>query len=200
MKTFKSFWIVLAVLPLFALTGNAQTAKLNLKESTIIVKGTSSLHDWRCKTEQINGDISYAANTLILKNITGVNLELIVKSMRSIKENGSYYESGMDKNMYKALNADKYPKITFVLTEISNLKTSTGKADLLAKGNLTIAGSQKPISFPVTATLTTSGITFKGSTTFKMTTFGVTPPKALLGTIKTGDEVTIVFNASFKND
>lgn len=200
MKTFKSFWIVLAVLPFIALTGNAQTAKLNLKESSIIVKGTSSLHDWRCKTEQISGDISYAANALTLKDITAVQLELVVKSMRSIKENGNYYETGMDKNMYKALNADKNPKITFVLTDIGSLKASAGKADFIAKGNLTIAGNQKPISFPVNATLNANGITVKGSTTFKMTTFGVTPPKALLGTVRTGDEITIVFNASFKND
>ncbi|MDQ8004670.1 MAG: YceI family protein [Pedobacter sp.] len=200
MKTLKSFWIVLAVLPFFALTGNAQTAKLSLKESSIIVKGTSSLHDWRCKTEQFSGDISYSANALTLKDITTVNLELVVKSLRSIKENGNYYETGMDKNTYKALNADKFPKITFVLTDISNLKASAGKADFVAKGNLTIAGSQKAISFPVNATLTANGIIVKGSTTFKMTTFGITPPKALLGTIKTGDEITIVFNASFKND
>lgn len=200
MKTFKSFWIVLAILPFFALTGNAQNAKLSLKESSILVKGTSSLHDWRCKTEQISGDISYAANALTLKDITAVNLELVVKSMRSIKENGNYYESGMDKNMYKALNADKFPKITFKLVDISGVKASAGKADFVAKGNLTIAGNQKPISFPVNATVTANGIAFKGSTSFKMTTFGITPPKALLGTIKTGDEITIEFNASFKND
>jgi polyisoprenoid-binding protein YceI len=70
----------------------------------------------------------------------------------------------------------------------------------MAKGNLTIAGNQKSISFPVTATVTANGIVFKGTTSFKMTSFGVTPPKALLGTIKTGDEITIEFNASFKNN
>ncbi|WP_293302948.1 YceI family protein [Pedobacter sp. UBA4863] len=200
MKTFKSRWIVLAILPFFALIGHAQTAKISLKESAILVKGTSSLHDWRCKTEQFSGDISYSANALTLKDITAVDLQLVVKSMKSIKENGNYYEAGMDKNTYKALNADKFPKITFVLTDISNLKAGPGKADFVAKGNLTIAGSQKPISFPATATLTANGIVVKGSTSFKMTSFGVTPPKALLGTIKTGDEITIVFNASFKND
>lgn len=200
MRTLKPFWIILTILPFFALNGNAQTAKLNLKESSILVKGTSSLHDWRCKTEQISGDISYTANALTLKDITTVDLQLVVKSMKSIKENGAYYEAGMDKNMYKALNAEKFPKITFTLVDISNVKASAGKADFVAKGNLTIAGNQKPISFPVNATLTANGITFKGSTTFKMTSFGVTPPKALLGTIKTGDEITIVFNTSFKND
>lgn len=200
MKTLKPIWIVLAILPFFALNGKAQTAKLSLKESTILVKGTSSLHDWRCKTEQISGDITYTANALTLKDITAVDLQLIVKSMKSIKENGDYYEAGMDKNMYKALNADKFPKITFTLVDISNVKATAGKADFIAKGNLTIAGSQKPISFPASAILTANGITVKGSTTFKMTSFGVTPPKALLGTIKTGDEITIVFNTSFKND
>lgn len=200
MKTSKTFWIVLAILPFFALVGKAQTAKLNLKESSILVKGTSSLHDWRCKTEQITGDISYKADALTLKDITTLDLQLIVKSMRSIKENGNYYESGMDKNMYKALNAEKFPKITFTLIDISNIKASAGKAEFVAKGNLTIAGNQKAISFPVNATLTANGIAFKGTTSFKMTSFGVTPPRALLGTIKTGDEITIEFNAAFKNN
>jgi len=200
MKTLKSCWTLLAILSVFSLTGKAQTAKLSIKESSILVKGTSSLHDWRCKTEQISGDISYTANALTLKDITAVNLQLVVKSMKSIKENGDYYEAGMDKNMYKALSADKFPKITFALIDISNVKATTGKADFVAKGNLTIAGNQKPISFPVNAILTANGVVFKGSTTFKMTSFGVTPPKALLGTIKTGDEVTIVFNTTFKND
>lgn len=200
MKTSNTFWIVLAILPFFALVGKAQTAKLNIKESSILVKGTSSLHDWRCKTEQITGDISYKADALTLKDITDLDLQLVVKSMRSIKENGNYYESGMDKNMYKALNAEKFPKITFTLIDISNVKASAGKADFVAKGNLTIAGNQKPISFPVNATLTANGIIFNGTTSFKMTSFSVTPPRALLGTIKTGDEITIEFNAAFKNN
>ncbi|MGV3547950.1 MAG: YceI family protein [Pedobacter sp.] len=200
MKTLKSFWIVLAVLPFFALTGNAQTAKLSLKESAIIVKGTSSLHDWRCKTEQFSGDLTYTVNALTLKNISALNLQLVVKSMRSIKENGNYYEAGMDKNTYKALNADKFPKITFSLTDIANIKAVAGRADFVAKGNLTIMGNQRAISFPVNATVTANGIAFKGTTSFKMTSFGVTPPKALLGTIKTGDEISIDFNVAFKND
>jgi YceI-like domain len=200
MKTLKTCWTILLLLPFFAINGHAQNAKLVLKESSILVKGTSSLHDWRCKTEQISGDISYQSSGLLLKDIASLNLQLVVKSMKSIKENGEYYEAGMDKNMYKALNAEKFPKITFVLTELVSVKSTSGRSDFTAKGNLTIAGNQQAISFPVNAILTNAGITFKGSTSFKMTAFGVTPPRALLGTIKTGDEVTIVFNASFKND
>lgn len=195
----KPFWIISVILTFFALSSAAQTAKLSSKESSILIKGTSSLHDWRCKTEQISGDINYTATALTLKTIKSVGLQLVVKSMKSIKKNGDYYEAGMDKNMYKALSADKFPKITFVLTNISNLKASPGEANFVANGNLTVAGSQKPISFPVSAVLNNNGITCKGSTTFKMTSFGVKPPKALLGTVKTGDEITIVFNTFFKN-
>ena len=41
-------------------------------------------------------------------------------------------------------------------------------------------------------------VVLKGEKTFKMTEFKIDPPKALLGTITTGDEITIKFNTIFK--
>jgi hypothetical protein len=45
--------------------------------------------------------------------------------------------------------------------------------------------------------VTNNNVTFTGKKTIKMTEFEVEPPTALLGTIKTGDEVTISFNSKF---
>ncbi|MEP5936390.1 MAG: YceI family protein, partial [Winogradskyella arenosi] len=64
-------------------------------------------------------------------------------------------------------------------------------------GKMTIAGVTKTISVDLTANLQGSNVILEGNKTFKMTDFGIDPPKALLGTIKTGDDITIVFKSTF---
>jgi hypothetical protein len=43
----------------------------------------------------------------------------------------------------------------------------------------------------------TGQLAFEGSQTIKMTDYGITPPTALFGTLKTGDEITITFKTNF---
>lgn len=160
-----------------------------------LVKGTSSLHDWRMVGEKIGGTATI--NTSGTLAITALNLRMVSKSLKSIKENGSYYDASMDKNAYKALNADKFPEIIYTLTKTSNIKTSGNTTTLTATGNLTIAGKTNAVTFPVKAVVNGNNITFTGSTKFKLTSFGIKPPTALLGTIKTGDDVTIEINTTY---
>ncbi len=103
----------------------------------------------------------------------------------------------MDKNTYKALKADDHPDITFVLS--SPVKgIPVGAHTITAKINLTIAGVTKAIDMPVTATAQAHGnISFEGSKTINMTDYGVKPPVALLGTMRTGDAITIKFKTVF---
>ena len=43
-------------------------------------------------------------------------------------------------------------------------------------------------------TLAGNKVTLTGATKLKMTDYKIDPPKALMGTITTGDEITIKFN------
>jgi polyisoprenoid-binding protein YceI len=56
---------------------------------------------------------------------------------------------------------------------------------------LSIAGVAKEVKFKTKYDVDGNQITFKGSYTFKMTDFNIDPPTAVMGTIKTGDEVTV---------
>ena len=160
-----------------------------------MIKGTSSLHDWQCIVEDQSG--TAVINTNGTLDITSLNVRMAVKSIKSVKENGAYYDASMDKNTYKALNAEKYPDIIYTLISTSNTKTSGNISTLTATGNLTVAGKTNKITFPVKAAVNGNKVIFTGAIKFKMTAFGVKPPTALLGTIKTGDEVTIVINTTF---
>ena len=108
---------------------------------------------------------------------------------------------GMDKNTYKALKTDTHKSIRYNLVDVVSIeKIDATTFKVQCNGELTIAGTTKTalIDFLLTTMDNTCSVT--GSCSVKMTSFGVEPPKALLGTIKTGDEVTIKFNTSFVQD
>jgi polyisoprenoid-binding protein YceI len=100
---------------------------------------------------------------------------------------------GLDTNAYKALQTDKNKEIRFVLKELTGQGTS-----LTAKGDLTIAGVTKPVSFPVKMSAVGTKMTFEGSLETRLTNFSVTPPTALLGTVKTHDEIKLSFKSTFQ--
>ncbi|WP_245794784.1 YceI family protein [Flaviramulus basaltis] len=167
----------------------AQEFNLNNTESSLKVFGTSSLHDWHIDAENKNGKI-------VFKNIETGELDkcdftVVVESLKSGKKS-------MDKNTYKALNTDDYKTITFKLQEVKEIvKKGTGKFLIKSAGYLTITSVKKLIPIEFNIEIIEGKIILLGEKTIKMTDFNVEPPKALLGTITTGDEVTIKFKTIF---
>ena len=105
----------------------------------------------------------------------------------------------MDKNTYKALKTDKYPKVTFSLTKVNQVKAlGNNKYTLETNGDLTISGTKKNIPLKFEVEMIGSEIKLVGEKTFKMSEFNIDPPTALFGTITTGDEITIKFESIFK--
>lgn len=187
--------ILLISVSLFGFLMATAQSNYKLTSGKNMIKGTSSMHDWQSVVEKQSG--AAVINTAGTLDIKSLNVRMATKSIRSVKENGSYYDASMDKNTYKALDADKYPEIVYTLTSTSNVKTSGNTSTFTATGNLTIAGKTNRVTFPVKAVVNGNNITFTGSTKFKMSSFGIKPPTALLGTIKTGDDITIVINTTY---
>jgi len=162
---------------LLSMTSQGQDYQSKQSESSMKISGTSTLHDWEIIVETFTGKAKVNDGKM-----TSASFVADVKSLKS----GT---SSMDDNTYKALKEKDYPKITFISTGIAE---SNGKMTL--KGNLTIAGVTKPISISATREKWAEPtMTVKGFHTFNMSEFGIDPPRAMLGTIRTGDEVTITF-------
>lgn len=190
----KKIKTVVNIFVLFFLISNlsvAQQFNLNNQESTLTVYGTSSLHDWHIVTENQNGKIVF--KDINTSDIEKLNISVKTESLKSGK-------NSMDKNTYKALKTDDYETITFQLVKIDNVtKKSESKFAIKATGDLTITGVKKRISLNFDIDISTAkSITLSGEKTIKMTDFNVDPPKALFGTITTGDEITIKFKSIFK--
>lgn len=168
----------------------SQSYTLNKTASNLEVHGTSSLHDWIVDAEQQSGtiDISKAEDLKINK----LSFSVIAESLKSGK-------SGMDKNTYKALNTKKHKSIDFNLSSIKNVKAVTDNHYMVtAVGDLKISGATKSISMDLDVKFTDSNVSIEGKKDLLMTDFGIDPPKALLGTIKTGNEISIVFKSVFQ--
>ncbi|SHJ97416.1 YceI-like domain-containing protein [Epilithonimonas mollis] len=181
MKTMKNLIkLTLAIGTLgFAQLSNAQ--KLSIQSSNIKIDGTSTLHDWNMTSTQATFSGNASGTT-----INDVKFVLKTTSLKS-------KETAMDKNAYKSLEASKYPDITFTTASLPTSGTAT------ISGNLTITDATKNIKFPVTVTKNGNSYIIKGSTKLKMSAFGIKPPSFMMGTIKTGDEITININISATN-
>lgn len=147
-------------------------------ESTLTVSGTSTLHDWSCDVTKVEG----WAESPDPGSVVGAQLRVVVGDIECGKRT-------MNRKLQEALLADAHPRITFVTREI----ISDGNG-LVARGTLSIAGADHSLEFPVQSEFATGSYRFRGSVTLSLEKMGVDRPSALMGTVKTGDEVTVSFD------
>jgi polyisoprenoid-binding protein YceI len=169
----------------------AQKFTLDNETSFLQVLGTSSLHDWHVQAEKQSGTIVFSDSNKF--EISSLSFSVESESLKSGK-------NAMDKKTYTALNTEKHKTIQFSLTEVVSLnKKSEKRYDVSASGNLQINGVKKPITLKFSIEKSDNVFIVEGAYKLLMTTFGVEPPKALLGTIKTGNEIEIKFKSVFTN-
>lgn len=176
------------VLASTATVAGAQSAKINLAPaSSITVEGTSNIHAWHATSTELTSSIQMAQPVSAGSAVESVTLSLPVTSLKSGK-------GGLDKNLYKALKAEQNPTITFVMKGYRASPKGEAFAAVVT-GTLTVNGVEKEIVAEASMTGDAkTGIKALGSATFKMTDFGVKPVTALMGTIRTGDQVTVKFD------
>ena len=184
MKTRSTLFICLLVcLSILSFDTDAQVKYQVGPKPELKVTGTSTLHDWEMVSTQATGEAVLVQQDGKLQQIQKMTVTMPAESLKSGK-------NAMDKNTYAALDTKKHKDIRFVLTDIA----STGPNTWNAKGNFTIAGVTQPVSFQVTSSPSGSSYNFQGKHAFKLTDYKIDPPTALMGTVKTGNEVVIHFN------
>lgn len=181
MKTKKNLIMLGLVLGSMLLPQLSNAQKLIQKSTNVKINGTSTLHNWDMSSSQSTFSGNVNGNT-----ITDVKFVMKAETLKS-KENA------MDKNAYKALQTSKYPDLIFVSSSIPTSGTES------ITGNLTISNVTKTVKIPVTVTKNGTSYTIKGNTKIKMSTFGIKPPSFMMGTIKTGDDLSIDFSISTTN-
>jgi len=194
-KTTKSFMAIIGI-SMVAILISATPAKTTFtvsKNYTVSIHGTSNLHDWDEKVGTVTGEGNVKWNADGSFDLTAINIKMDVHSIKS--DMGSV----MDNNTYKALKASSNPEIIFKLeSPVNNIPKASEKI-VSALGNLSIAGVTRAVNMQVKVYMQPSGtLTFEGSQTVKTTDYGVDPPTALFGTLKTGKEIKINFKINLQ--
>ncbi|HPH47136.1 MAG TPA: YceI family protein [Chryseolinea sp.] len=155
----------------------------SLKSHKVSIDGTSSLHDWTSEATKVEWSGQLTVDGKSVKAIQSVVVTIPVEGIKS--EKGGM----MDDKTYEAFVIEKNPTITFKLTSA----TVTG-ATIKANGTLTMAGVSKVIMMTVTAKVLADGsVHLSGSYPINMKDYKMVPPKAVMGTIKVGEKVTLLF-------
>ncbi|MBK7869324.1 MAG: YceI family protein [Saprospiraceae bacterium] len=164
-------------------------ATYEITSSKMTITGTSNVHEWESNVTQLTASADIMLEGNVLKAIKTLSVEIPVKGIKSAK--GSI----MDKKTWGALKQESNPTITYKLTKITALDKNGDNYTIKASGNLNIAGTSKAIEMEVKGKLLSDGsLQFDGAKKILMTDFGIDPPTALMGTMKTGNEVTISFS------
>jgi YceI-like domain len=181
--------ICLFALP-YLVVGQPLQRELRLTAARVSIAGTSNIHPFTASTTDVR------LSRLVLAPADGDQLQSAAKpggvdafeiairaaSLTSPKE-------GVDKNMHKALKVNEHRDITFRLLRLEPAAANS----LTAVGALTIAGVEHEVAVPLKVGINASTITAIGDVTLLMTDYGISPPKAMLGMLKTDPKITVTF-------
>ena len=174
----------------------AAETPLSVGSSRITISGTSNVHAYSASTTvakvssvQLAPSVAGAAFwDEILKPGGLQTFEIAIPAAKLASD-----KEGLDKNMHKALKVEQHPEITFKVVKLESRGTPGA---LLALGKLKIAGVERDVALDLTASRKDGGLVVKGSLAILMTDYGITPPKAMLGMLKTDPRVTVTFETT----
>jgi hypothetical protein len=171
------------------------TAPLTIASGTLSIAGTSNVHAYTASTAVVRVTrVQLAAGVAgptfwddVLKPgaVEAFEIAIPAASLSSPKKD-------LDKNMHKALKVTEHQDITFRLLRLEPRPGTPGA--FRGIGVLQIAGVDREVALDLTTKRTNAGLQVHGALDLLMTDFGITPPKAMLGMLKTDPKVTVTFD------
>ena len=167
---------------------------LAIDSARITISGTSNIHAYTASTTtvrvtraQLTGELEGPdmwSNALKPGAVEAFEIAIPAATLTSPRD-------GLDKNMHEALKVKDHPDIVFRLLRFEPGSGAPGT--LRGIGVLQIAGVEREVSFDVTTQREGSTLKVQGRLLLLMTDFGIKPPVAMLGMLKTDPKVAITF-------
>lgn len=174
----------------FSLNTRGQVYELSKNGTSIRVKGSSNLHDWTMELKSFSSGIN------IHQDGTTGNLDKVTFTCRTSDLRSE--SSLMDKKAHEALKSNTFPEIRFESISGTNLAFSEGKFTGNLEGRLNIAGKTKTVDIPFSGSANPNNtITITAETNLLMSSFDIAPPTAMLGTLKTGDKISVSLSLQY---
>ena len=167
----------------------AAPVQLSLAEgSKLFIEGDSSLHAWKCEAAGFDAAGLATSPAAAAASLTALEVGVPVKQIRCGNDT-------MEGKLRDALKADKFARIDYTFTSVA---PEPGSGKLKVTGKLSIGGVEKTVTTVLAvAAAPANRWTAKGELPLKMSDFGIDPPTAMLGMLKTHDAITIKFDLKF---
>jgi polyisoprenoid-binding protein YceI len=168
-------------------------APLAIDSARITISGTSNIHAYTASTTTVRvrkGQLARAIDgTDIWESALkpgGVEIFEVAIPAATLTSP----RQGLDANMHKALMVTEHPDIAFRL-----LRFEPRQGGLTGVGVLKIAGVVREVAMDITTEKKSAALAVRGQVVLLMTDFGIKPPVALMGMLKTDPKVTVTFDA-----
>jgi hypothetical protein len=169
-----------------------QPLPLAMDTARVTLSGTSNVHDYTAWTDTVRvtrvvlapgGDPQTWRDDVVKPGVVQhFEIAIPVATLTS-------RDAGLDQKMYEALKADTNRDIVFRLARLEPASTGV----LLAIGKVRVAGVEREVVMPLQVQNRDETLVVKGRVPLLMTDFGITPPTAMLGILKTDPKVMVSF-------
>ena len=153
------------------------------------VLGTSNLHDWSMEDKDVACSVqfTYGAGKTLPVSLAAFTFSFPIHNLKS-------ESSGMDSKAYDAMNAKTQGNIAFAASSSKIIPGANDQFTVNSSGNLTIAGVTKAVALTAACRVKADGsITCAGTYGLRMSDYQIKPPTYMLGTLRTGNKLTIDF-------
>ena len=162
-------------------------------DSRLWLEGSSNVRDWRCEATSLDASVDiddavHAAGSAAAR-IRGVQVRVPTHALTCGR-------SQMDHIMYKALHVDDAPECRQIVGRFDVVSTAGGaRPTLVMQGTLRIAGRERLVRMPVELEEQPDGsVRAKGALPILMTDYGISPPTALFGVVRTENRIVVKFD------
>jgi hypothetical protein len=172
------------------------SAALGLASGRVSLAGTSNIHPFTATTTavrvtrvQIGGGVSgpnFWNGVVAPGAVEAFDIAVAAATLSSPKE-------GLDRNMHKALKVTEHPDIVFRLRRLEPRQGAPG--GVRGVGTLLVAGVEREVALDLTTERKDASLIVRGQLPLLMTDYGIKPPTAMLGMLKTDPKITVTFEA-----
>jgi polyisoprenoid-binding protein YceI len=175
-------------------SAQAPRAPLSVDTARITIAGMSNVHAWTAATTTLR-----VTRVKLGSNVAGAGFwdEIVKPAALEAFEVAipaatlSSPKEGLDKNMHKALKVTEHADIIFRLARLE--RDAAGALEVV--GVLRIAGVEREVALNVKAERRDATLVVRGEIDLLMTDYGIKPPTAMLGLLKTDPKITVTFEA-----
>lgn len=190
LRALRAFWLAAACLFVVATQANAQVVYQTQPASKLWIEGTSNKSDWSVNATEFSGTVTMKQD--VTPADPGVSAVKLTVASGKIVSNKSTI---MDRLIVDALQVEQHPTITYELVSATPAGANGNAFTLQTKGRLTLAGTTKEIDMEVQGEKLADGqVRFQGEHELLMSDYGIQPPSAMFGALRTADKTTVKFD------